>query len=47
MTPSIDFRRLRDGFATGSPEHQPDIMVLSLTTHRACRILRSTRSRPC
>ena len=22
------------GFATGWPEHQPDIMVLSLTTHR-------------
>ncbi len=22
------------GFATGWPEHQPDIMVLSLTTHK-------------
>lgn len=22
------------GFATGWPEHQPDILVLSLTTHR-------------
>jgi hypothetical protein len=22
------------GFSTGWPEHQPDIMVLSLTTHR-------------
>jgi hypothetical protein len=22
------------GFATGWPEHQPDVMVLSLTTHK-------------
>ena len=34
-------------FATGWPEQQPDIMVLSLTTQRACKILRSTRNRHC
>ena len=32
---SIDLRRLSSRpFATGWPENQPDIMVLSLTTHK-------------
>jgi hypothetical protein len=37
MTERIERKAAADfvtGFATGWPEHQPDIMVLSLTTHK-------------
>lgn len=33
-------------FARSWPENQPDIMVLSLTTQRGSRDLRSTRAGP-
>ncbi len=34
-------------FATGWPENQPDIMVLSLTTAKGVQDFASTRNRPC